>query len=153
MDLQPPNEQSNPQTRSKANSPPACPTTNVLIDNSVSLSHIYAVPEDESLRPTNISGQNVRPSASRPRHSNSQNHAKSVALYKQHRREHCASRAKIVKKLRFNRHLPYNLKQEFSSWEILYWDNTRQEYTIKNNPLPSQRFVVPLRAITARLPR
>ena len=75
-----------------------------------------------------------------------------MALYKQHRREYFASRARIVKKPRFNRHLPYKLKPEFSSWEIIYWDGTRQEFTIKNNLLPSQRIVVPLRAITAHLP-
>ena len=78
---------------------------------------------------------------------------KSVALYKQHRREYFASRAGIIKKPRFNRHLHYKLKPEFSSWEIIYWDGTRQEYIIKNNSLPSQRIVVPLRTITAHLPR
>ena len=153
VDPVPLNEQSNPQTRSIANSPPASPTTNVLVNNSIPLSAVYPESEDESLRPTNISRENVRPFASRPRHSNSQNHGKSVALYKQHRRENFASRARIVKKPRFNRHLPYKLKPEFSSWEITYWDSTRQEFTIRNNSLHSQRIVVPLRAIAAHLPR
>ena len=108
--------------------------------------------EDEPVRPTDISRENIRSVASRPRHPNSQNNAKSVALYKQHRREYFASRARIIKKPRFNRHLPYKLKPEFSSWEIIYWDGTRQEFTIKNNSLPSQRIVVPLRAISAHLP-
>ena len=76
-----------------------------------------------------------------------------MALYKQHRSEYFASRARIVKKPRFNRHLPNKLKPEFSSWEIIYWDGTRQEITIKNNCFPSQRIVVPLKAITAQLPR
>ena len=137
--------------QSRANFHPASPTTN-LINNSIPLSAVYPESEDESLRPTNISGQNTRPPVPRPRHSNSQNHAKSVALYKQHRREYFASRARIIKKPRFNRHLPYKLKPEFSSWEIIYWDSTRQEFTIKNNSLPSQRIVVPLRAISAHLP-
>ena len=146
------NEQSNPQTRSVVNSPPASPTTNVLINNAIPSSAVYPESDDESLRLTDISGRNTRPSVSRPIHSNPQNHAKSVALYKQHRREHFASRARIVKKPRFNRHLPYTLKPEFSSWEIIYWDSARQEFTIKNNSLPSQRIVVPLRAISAHLP-
>ena len=147
------NEQSNPQTRSITNSPPASPTTNVFVNNSLPLSAVHPESEDGSLRPTNNSRQNVRPVASRARHSSSQNHPKSVALYKQLRREHFVSRARFVKIPRFNRHLPYKLKLEFSSREISYWDSTRQEFTIKNNFLPSQRTVVPLRAITAHLPR
>ena len=146
------NEQSNPQTRSIVNSPPVSPTTNVLINNATPSSAVYTESEDETLRPTGISRENIRSVASRPRHPNRQHNAKSVALYKQHRREYFASRARIVKKPRFNRHLPYKLKPEFSSWEIIYWDGTRQEFTIKNNSFPSQRIVVPLRAITAHLP-
>ena len=146
------NEQSNPQTRSIVNSPPASPTTTVLIKNAIPFPAVYPESDDESLRPTNISGRNTCPSVSRPKHPNPKNHAKSKALYKQHRREHFAPRARIVKKPRFNRHLPYKLKPEFSSWEIIYWDSARQEFTIKNNSLPSQRIVVPLRAITAHLP-
>ena len=152
VDPVPPNEQSNPQPKSGANSLPASPTTSVLIKNSIPLSAVYPESEDELLRPTHISRQNGRPFSSSPKHSNSRNNAKSVALYKQHRREHFASRARIVKKPRFNRRLPYKLKPEFPPWEILYWDSTRQEFTIKNNSLPSQRIVVPLRAITAHLP-
>ena len=153
MDPVPPNGQSNPQTRSIANSRPASPTTNVLINNSIPLSAVYPESEDELLRPTHISRQNGRPFSSSSEHSNPRNNAKSVALYKQHRREHFASRARIVKKPRFNSHLHYKLKPEFSSWEILYWDSTRQEFTIENNFLPSQRIGVPLRAIIAHLPR
>ena len=133
VDSLPPNEQSNPQTRSIANSPPASPTTNELINNSIPPSAIYPESEGELLRPTHIFRQKGRPFSSSPKHSNSRNNAKSVALYKQHRREHFASRARIVKKPRFNRRLPYKLKPEFSSWEILYWDSTRQEFTLKNN--------------------
>ena len=146
------NEQSNPQARSIVNSPPVSPTTNVLINNATPSSAVYTESEEETLRPTGISRENIRLVASRPRHPNPHNNAKSVALYKQHRREYFASRARIVKKPRFNRHLPYKLKPEFSSWEIIYWDGTRQEFTIKNNSFPSQRIVVPLRAITAHLP-
>ena len=153
MDPVPHNEHSNSQKRLTANSPPASPTTNVLINNSILLSAVYPEPEDEPLRPTDISRENIRSVASRPRRPNSQNNAKSVALYKQHRREYFASRARIVKKPRFERHLPYKLKPEFSSWEIIYWDGTRQEFTIKNNSFPSQRNIVPLRAITAHLLR
>ena len=68
------------------------------------------------------------------------------------RREYFAYRVRIVKKPGFNRHLSYKLKPEFSSWEIACWGGTRQEFTIKNNSLPSQRIVVPLSAITAHLP-
>ena len=153
VDPVPPIEQPNPQAGSLSCSPPASPTTNALINNSIPFSTVDLQSEDEPLRPTDISRENIRPVASRPRHTNSQNNAKSVALYKQHRREYFASRARIVKELRFNRHLPYKLKPEFSSWEIICWDGTRQEFTIKNNSFPSQRIIVPLRGITAHLPR
>ena len=35
---------------------------------------------------------------------------------------------------------------------MFFWDSKRQEYTIQNTSLPSQRLVVPPEAITA-LPR
>ena len=152
VDLEPPTEQPNPQAGLSNSSPPASPTVNVLIDNSIPFPTVNFESEDEPLRPTDISRENIRSVALRPRHPNSQNNAKSVALYKQHRREYFASRARINKKPRFNRYLPYKLKPEFSSWEIIYWDSARQEFTIKNNSLPSQRIVVPLRAISAHLP-
>ena len=153
VDPEPPTEQPHPQARLSNSSPPASPTTNVVINKSIPFSTVNLESEDEPLLPADISRENIRPATSRPRHANSQNNAKSVALYKQHRREYFASRARIVKKPRFNRHLPYKLKPEFSSWEIMYWDGTWQEFTIKNNSFPSQRIVVPLRAITAHLPR
>ena len=152
MDPVPPIEEPTPQARILNNSSPASPTTDVLINNSIPFSTVNFESEDEHIRPSGISRETIRPAVSRPRYSNPQNHAKSVALYKQHRREHFASRARIVKKPRFNRHLPYKLKPEFSIWEIIYWDSTRQEFTIKNHSLPSQRIVVPLRAISAHLP-
>ena len=152
MDLEPPTEQPNPQAGLSNSSPPASPTINVLINNSIPFSTVNLESENEPFLPADISRENVRPATLHPRHAQSQNNAKSVALYKQHRREYFASRARIVKKPRFNRHLPYKLKPEFSSWEIIYWDSTRQEFTIKNNSLPSQRIMVPLRAISAHLP-
>ena len=152
VDLGPAIEQANLQAGLSNSSPPASPTTDVLINNSIPFPTVNFESEDEPLRPTDISRENIRSVASRPRHPNSQNNAKSVALYKQHRREYFASRARIIKKPRFNRYLPYKLKPEFSSWEIIYWDSARQEFTIKNNSLPSQRIVVPLRAISAHLP-
>ena len=113
--------------------------TNAVVSNSIPFSAVYPESEDDPLRPTNTSRQNVRPLASRPRHSNSQHHAKSVTLYKQHRREQFASRARVVKKPRLNRHWPYNLKTEISSWENSHWDSTRQEFTIRNNSTISRK--------------
>ena len=153
VDLEPPTEQPNPQAGLSNSSPPASPTINVLINNSIPFSTVNLESENEPFLPGDIPRENVRPTTLRPRHAQPQNNAKSVALYKQHRREYFASRARIVKKPRFNRHLHYKLKPEFSSWEIIYWDSTRREFTIKNNSFPSQRIVVPLRAVSAHLPR
>ena len=112
VDPVPPIEQLNPQARLLNNSPPASPTISVFINNSIPFPTVDLESEDEPLRPTDISRGNIRPVASRPRHANSQNDAKNVALYKQHRRDYFAARARIVKKTRFNRRLPYQLKPE-----------------------------------------
>ena len=141
-----PNEKPNLQTRSITNSPLASPTTNVLINNSIPFCTLYHESEDEQPRPTTTSRQNVRPLASRPKHPNSQHYAESMALYKQHRRENFASCARVVTKPRFNCHFPYKLKQKFLSWEISYWESSWQEFAIRNNSLPSQRLVVPLKS-------
>ena len=86
MDPEPPTEQPNPQARLSNSSPPASPTTNVLINNSIPFSTVNLEFENEPLLPADISRENVRPATLRPRHAQSQNNAKSVALYKQHRR-------------------------------------------------------------------
>ena len=89
----------------------------------------------------------VRPLLSRPNHQkNDQDHS---ALEREHRREIYTDRARRTKRRRFNQHLQYSLKPEFSTWRIVFWDNRRQEYTIQGTSLPSQRLVVPPQEITA----
>ena len=68
-------------------------------------------------------------------------------IFKQNRKESFLRHCKSVKKPRYNPHLHYQLTNAFSSREIVFWDPTRQEYTIQNTVLPSQRLVVPLSAI------
>ena len=48
---------------------------------------------------------------------------------------------------RYNPYLHYRPTNAFFSWEIVFWDYKRQEYTIQNTVLSSQRLVVPLSAI------
>ena len=72
-----------------------------------------------------------------------------LTIARQHEREHFARPARAVKYPRFNPHLHYRLRPEFSSWKLLFWDSQQQEFTIQNTILPSQRLVVPLRALTA----
>ena len=72
-----------------------------------------------------------------------------LTIARQHKREHFARLARAVKYPRFNPYLHYRLRPEFSSWELLFRDSQRQEFTIQNTTLPTQRLVVPLRAITA----
>ena len=72
-----------------------------------------------------------------------------LTIVRQHKREHFARLARAVKCPRFNPHLHYRLTPEYSSWKLLFWDSHRQEFTNQNTLLPSQRLVVPLRAITA----
>ena len=72
-----------------------------------------------------------------------------LTIARQHKREHFARLARAVKCPRFNPHLHYTLKPEFSSWKLPFWDSPRQEFTNQNKIFPSQRLVAPLRAITA----
>ena len=72
-----------------------------------------------------------------------------LTLARQHKREYFAPLARAVKKPRFNPHLCYSLKPEYSFWKLLFWDSQQQEFTIQNTFLPTQRLVVPLCAITA----
>ena len=66
-----------------------------------------------------------------------------LTVARQHKREHFARLARAVKCPRFNPHLRYRLGPEFFSWEILFWDTQRQEFTTQKTLLPSQRLVVP----------
>ena len=84
------------------------------------------------------------------RHTNKDFHKRDrLTLARQHKREYFAQLARAVKKPRFNPHLCYSLKPEYSSWKLIFWDSQQQEFTIENTLLPTQRLVVPLFAITA----
>ena len=72
-----------------------------------------------------------------------------LTIARQHKRESFEQLAKAVKKPRFNPHLCYSLKPEYSSWNLIFWDSQQQEFTIQNTLPPTQRLVVPLCAITA----
>ena len=105
-------------------------------------------PEDtQELPPFSSFLSDVRPLLSRPNQLKLQpDHA---TLGRQHRREYYTNHARRTKRPRFNQQLQYCLKPEFHKWEIIFWDGKRQEYTIQNTSLPSQRLVVPPQAITA----
>ena len=105
-------------------------------------------PEDtQELLPFSSFLSDVRPLLSRPNQLKLQpDHA---TLGGQHRREYYTNHARRTKRPRFNQQLQYCLKPEFHTWEIIFWDGKRQEYTIQNTSLPSQRLVVPPQAITA----
>ena len=72
-----------------------------------------------------------------------------AVLGSQHRREYYTSHARRTRRPGFNQQLQYCLKPEFCKWEVILWDGKRQEYTIQNTYLPSQRLVVPPEAIIA----
>ena len=89
----------------------------------------------------------VRPLLSRPNPFKFRLHHS--ILGRQHRREYYTNRARRTKRPRFNQHLQYSLKPEFSTREIVVWDSRLQEYTIQSTSLHSQRLVVLPQAITA----
>ena len=72
-----------------------------------------------------------------------------AVLGRQHRRENYTNHARRTRRPRFIQQLQYCLKPEFCKWEIIFWDGKRQEYTIQNTYIPSQRLVVRPQAITA----
>ena len=85
--------------------------------------------------------QDARVSLSRP------NRFQRNQILKQKRRESRCQYPNFVRRPRYNACLHYRLTNAFSSWEIIFWDYKRQEYTNQNTALPSQRLVVPLSAI------
>ena len=68
-------------------------------------------------------------------------------ILKQKRRESRHRHHNSTRRPRYNTRLHYQLTNAFSSWEIVFWGYKRQEYTIQNTVLSSQRLVVPLSAI------
>ena len=100
-----------------------------------------------SRKKRNRSKQEIR-SLQRPANKD-KNWGDRLTIARQHKREHLARLAKSVKCPRFNPYLHYRLRPEFSSWKLLFWNSQQQEFTIQNTMLPSQRFVVPLRILTA----
>ena len=88
------------------------------------------------------STQDARASLSRPNRFQ-----RNLQIFKQKQRESRYRLKKSVRRPRYNTCLHYRLTNAFSSWEIVFWDYKRQEYTIQNTALPSQRLVVPLTAI------
>ena len=65
------------------------------------------------------------------------------ALEGQRRREFYTNHSRRTKWPLLNQHLQNCLRAEFCNWQITFWDNKRQEYTIQSTSLPSQRLVVP----------
>ena len=86
--------------------------------------------------------QDARASLSRPNRSQRRQH-----FLTQQKKERIFRHCNFVKRPRYNPHFHYQLTNAFSSWEIVFWDQARQEYTIQNTALSSQRLVVPLSAI------
>ena len=86
--------------------------------------------------------QDARTSLSRPNRFQRKQY-----ILNQQKKERILRHCSFVKRPRYNPHLHYQLTNAFSSWEIVFWDQARQEYTIRNTALPSQRLVVPLSAI------
>ena len=68
-------------------------------------------------------------------------------IFNQQRKERFFRHCNSVKRPRYNPHLHYQLTKVFSSWEIVFWDHKKQDYTIQNTVFSSQRLVVPLSAI------
>ena len=99
----------------------------------------------EELSPFNWLLSDVRPLLSIPNHLNF--HSDHSILGRQHRPEYHTNRTWKTIRPRFNRHLKYSLKPETSTWETIFWDSRRKEYTIKSTSPPFQRLVVPPQAI------
>ena len=86
--------------------------------------------------------QDARASLSRPNRFQ-----RKQQIFNQQKRERIFRHCNSVKRPRYNPHLHYQLSKVFSSWEIVFWDQKRQEYTLQNTVLSSQRLLIPLSAI------
>ena len=130
-----------------------CSITTATIDQLQPLTIIYSVGDGRSKITSSrkkIRNQSKQKRRSLQRPANKNNNSRDrLTIAQQHRREQFARLARAVKCPRFNSHLRYRLRPDFSSWDLLFWDSQRQEFTNQNTILPSQRLVVPLRAITA----
>ena len=113
----------------------------------VSLPKTYQSKTIEELPPFSSLLSDVRPLLSRPNHLKFQ--SDHSTLGRKHRREYYTNHTRRTKQPSFNQHLQYSLIPEFSTWEIIFWDSRRQEYTIQSTSLPSQRLVISPKAITA----
>ena len=86
------------------------------------------------------STQDARASLSRPNRFQ-----RKLQIFKQKQRESRYRLNKSVRRPRYNNCLHYRLTNAFF-WELVFWDYKRQENTIQNTALLSQRLVVPLTA-------
>ena len=86
--------------------------------------------------------QDARASLSRPNRFQ-----RKQQIFKQQRMEGFFRHCNSVKRPRYNPHLHCQLTKAFSSWEKVFWDHKRQEYTFQKTVFSSQRLVVPLSAI------
>ena len=130
--------------------PDAASSTLINPQLPISSPEVSPSEDNRTLPPFSSFLSDVRPLLSRPNQLKLQpDHA---TLGRQHRREYYTTHARRTRRPRFNQNLHYRLKPEFHTWEIIFWDSKRQEYTIQNTSLPSQRLVVPPQAITA-IPR
>ena len=127
--------------------PDVASSSSTRLQFSISLPKHDQSKTTEKLPPFHSLLCDVRPLLSKPIHLKLQpDHS---ALGRQHRREFFTNHTRRTKRPRFDQTLQYNLKYEFCTWQIIFWDSRRQEYTIQSTSLPSQRLVVPLQAITA----
>ena len=85
------------------------------------------------------STQEARASLSRPNRFQ-----RNQQISKQERKESYYQHHKSVRSPRYKPYLHYQLTNAFFSWEVVFWDHRRQEYTIQKTALTSQRLVVPL---------
>ena len=155
-----------PSNRASLDEPPSLtllstsqpPTIHPDVAPSASTGPQFSISSPEASQPENTQEfppfssflSDVRPLLSRPNHLKLQ--PDQSALGRQHRRKYYTNHAGRTKRPRFNQHLQYCLKPKFCTWELIFWDGKRQEYTIQSTSFPSKRLVVPPQAITA-LPR
>ena len=61
----------------------------------------------------------------------------------QHSNDSFASKPTAIIRPRINSRLRYGLKPEFNSWEVIFWDNQRNDVTIQNTVLTTQCITFP----------
>ena len=107
-------------------------------------------PPPDSLKTTPLPSTRPHPSPIKQSHKKQKTtFCVQESLRRQRKNEEAANRYSFTRNPRFQLNLNYLSKREYNQCHIVFWDPSRQEFTLEHPILVYQRIVVPLRGISA----